>query len=411
MNKKKVFFKKLCILTFLFIIASCFLGMNKKDNDDKKIFKNIFIENIDVSNLTIHEAKKKIEEKHYPKDIKLNYNNKIWIIKAEDIDLNYNVDKTIQKAYEYTREEDLFNNISKMFNLLRKNSYNLSLHATYNETELSKIINSISNDINEIEIEATIQICDSSQIITTDSKEGKKLDRIKLKEIIYDMIYKKDIKQIDLPINIIVPKVTTQDVKSIGCVLGQYSTSFNDSTSRGSNIHVAGKSTSDILLMPGETFSYNNITGPRNWSNGYKRAKVIVGGKYVNGEGGGVCQVSTTIYNAALIAGMDIKEVHNHTFASRYAPKGKDAAVSYGYTDFKFENPYPHPIYIKNIVKKGAITTKIYGCKEDKEKIYIQTKENYEKDKINVDTYRIYLDDNNKAVKKELISKSVYKFK
>ena len=161
--------------------------------------------------------------------------------------------------------------------------------------------------------------------------------------------------------------------------------------------------------MPGETFSYNKATGARTWSNGYKTAKVIVGGKYVNGEGGGVCQVSTTIYNAALISGMEIEEVHNHTFPSRYAPRGKDAAVSYGYTDLKFKNPFSHPIYIKNIVNHGAITSKIYGCSQDREKLYIRTEEKHEKEKIIVKTYRIYLDEENNKIREELISESIYK--
>ena len=149
------------------------------------------------------------------------------------------------------------------------------------------------------------------------------------------MIKNKSSKDIELPVKIINPTITTEDVKSINTVLGQFSTSFNDYSTRGSNICVAAKSTSDRLIMPSETFSYNNSTGARTWSNGYKTAKVIVGGRYVNGEGGGVCQVSTTIYNAALISGLDIVEVHNHTYPSHYVAKGRDAAVSYGYIDLK----------------------------------------------------------------------------
>ena len=130
------------------------------------------------------------------------------------------------------------------------------------------------------------------------------------------MITIKDIKNITLPVRIINPTITTKQVKSINTILGQFSTSFNEYSSRGTNIYIAAKSTSDILIMPGDTFSYNKSTGARTWSNGYKTAKVIVNGKYVNGEGGGVCQVSTTIYNAALISGLEIQEVHNHTYPS-----------------------------------------------------------------------------------------------
>ena len=163
--------------------------------------------------------------------------------------------------------------------------------------------------------------------------------------------------------------------------------------------------------MPLEIFSLNKSTGARTWSKGYKTAKVIVGGKYVDGEGGGVCLVSTSIYNAALLAGMEIEEVHNHTYPSKYAPKGRDAAVSYGYTDFKFKNSYSHPIYIKNIVNNGVITSKIYGCKEDIQRLYVKTDQKTLKDKINVRTYRIFLDEENNKIREELVSESNYKFK
>ena len=173
---------------------------------------------------------------------------------------------------------------------------------------------------------------------------------------------------------------------------------------------MAGESSSDVLLMPGETFSYNETTGARNWVNGYKSAPVIIGGKIVNGEGGGVCQVSTTIYNAALLSGMRIDEVHNHTIPSRYAQRGRDATVSYGYRDLKFTNTFSHPIYIKNTVGNGAITSKIYGCKLDREKIVLKIEEQYTKDKITVQTYRIYLDEENNIMRKELVNTSIYKY-
>lgn len=412
MTKSKISIKKLFFLSFLFIIALLNLGMSKKENsEDGKIFKNIYIEQVPIQHLKVNEARKEITKYYYPKLINIKYNDKTWSIEPKDISLDYNIDMAVEKAYKYTREEDKLENVKKMFNLSFKDKYNIRLHASYDEAKLSSIIDEISKEINIGVKQATIDIKETSQIITTESKEGIEVDVIKLKESIYDMIDKKDIKEIDLPINIIKPKISTEDVSSIDTILGQYSTSFNNYTSRGSNIYVASKSTSDRLIMPGEIFSYNNSTGARTWSNGYKSAQVIVGGKYVNGEGGGVCQVSTTIYNAALLGGMEIKEVHNHTFTSHYAPRGKDAAVSYGYIDFKFRNPYSHPIYIKNIAHNGAITSKIYGCSQDRERMYIRTEEKHNKDKIDVKTYRIYLDEENNKIREELIAESKYKTK
>lgn len=109
------------------------------------------------------------------------------------------------------------------------------------------------------------------------------------------------------------------------------------------------------------------------------------------------------------MSGLIIDEVHNHSLPSRYAPRGRDATVSYGYTDLKFSNPFNHPIYIKNIVGKGAITSKIYGCEMDREKIIIRMEEEYTKNKITVKTYRLYLDEENNIMRKELVNTSIYK--
>ena len=405
-------YKKLSFLLCILLGILFLLGMNKQENiKDKKIFKNISVENIDIGGLTYNEALKEINKHYKEKDIIISYNDKSWTLKKEEINLSYNIDKALDKAYDYTNTDNKFENIKRKSDLIFKSNYNIELKSTYNETKLSDFIENICSEIDIPVTQASIEIKDSGEIIRTPSKEGKEVLKVKLKEDIYNMICNKKIKNINLPVKTVSPTITTEDINSIDTVLGEFSTSFNENNSRGSNIHVAGNTTSDKLIMPNETFSYNKATGARNWVNGYKSATVIVGGKYVNGEGGGVCQVSTTMYNAALLSGMKIEEVHNHTMPSRYVPRGRDAAVSYGYTDFKFKNPYSHPIYIKNIVSNGAITSKIYGCSQDREKIYIKTEEKIEKTHIVVKTYRIYLDEENNKIREELIATSKYKLK
>ncbi len=418
----------------------------------------IYIENISIGKKTFDEAVELIYSKHSPKPICIKYEEKTWCIKPQDIDLNYNIEDAVKSAYFYTRSDNKLENIKRKGNLQLNNVHNIKLNATYSESKLTEQILYIQNEINKSVKQATLKIEDNGSITTTPSKSGIEVDIGDLKEKIYDMIKNKDIKCIDLPVRIINPTITTEQVKSVNSILGQFSTSFNNNSSRGSNIYVAGKSTSDILLMPGEVFSYNKATGARTWSNGYKTAKVIVGGKYVNGEGGGVCQVSTTIYNAALMSGLEIQEVHNHTYPSHYVSKGRDgkyvngegggvcqvsttiynaalmsgleiqevhnhtypshyvskgrdAAVSYGYIDLKFKNNFAHPIYIKNIVSNGAITSKIYGCNQDREKLYIRTQESRDKDKIIVKTYRVYLGEENNKIREELVSENKYKIK
>lgn len=408
MRGQKRILNKLTYLVMIATIEFTSLGLAPKEND-KKIHSNITIQNIDVGKLTEKQAINKLKSTYPLKDFNITYNNKKWTIKCESIDLNYHIEEKVKEAFNYTRSSSTIENIKRKSKLNLKKSHNIKLKATYDERKLSKELEVICNSINVDAVDATFRVELSGELKRTESKEGKQLDLSRLKEDIYDMINKKKIENINLSVITLYPDVSTKQVKSINSVLGEFSTSFNDSTSRGSNIHVAGEQTSDILLMPGDTFSYNKCTGARNWVNGYKSAPIIVGGKVTNGEGGGVCQVSTTIYNAALMSGLTIDEVHNHSLPSRYAQKGRDATVSYGYTDLKFSNPFTHPVYIKNIVGNGAITSKIYGSNVDRERISIKIVEEYTKNKITVQTYRLFLDEENNIMKKELVNTSVYK--
>lgn len=407
MREQKHILNKLTYLVMIMIIGFSSLGLAPKENE-KKIHSNITIQNIDVGKLTEKQAINKLKSTYPLKDFIITYNNERWTIKPESIDLNYHIEEMVKEAFNYTRSSSTMENIKRKSKLNLKKEHNIKLKATYDEIKLSKKLEVICNKINVDAVDATFRVELTGELKTTESKEGREVDLSRLKEDIYDMINKKKIEDINLPVITLYPKVSTRQVKSINSVLGEFSTSFNNSTSRGSNIHVAGQQTSDILLMPGDTFSYNKCTGARNWVNGYKSAPVIVGGKVTNGEGGGVCQVSTTIYNAALMSGLTIDEVHNHSLPSRYVQRGRDATVSYGYTDLKFTNPFTNPVYIKNIIGNGAITSKIYGCNLDREKIIIKIVEEYRKNKITVQTYRLFLDEENNIMKKELVNTSFY---
>ena len=121
------------------------------------------------------------------------------------------------------------------------------------------------------------------------------------------------------------------------------------------------------MILAGETFSYNQTLGPRTPSAGYKNAKVYENGQVVDGIGGGICQISSTLYNATLMANLDIVERRNHQFVTSYVPEGRDATVVYGMTDFKFKNTRQYPIKIVASCQNGIATVAIYGIKEENE--------------------------------------------
>ena len=406
--------KKYTIIGLVAII--CVLGIsinyfNKKYIYTDVIAKNIFIEGIDVSNLTKEEAINYINENITPSDIQLNYDGETNIISPDEIDLKYNTSEVVDEAYNYTKTDSYFENIKRFFDL-NKNIKNLEIKSLYNENKLSEKIQSISESINVAMENAKVYISDSGNISASSSTIGKELDIAATKESIYDAIKNKDYKAIDLKVNIKQPKISTEAAKSVNTLLAEFSTKFstNDSN-RVTNIVLSAKATSDVLLMPGEEFSYNNLTGKRTKSNGYKDAPVIINGKLEQDVGGGVCQVSSTLFNSVLYSGLDVTSRRNHSLKSSYVSIGRDAMVSDGGSDFRFKNPYSHPVYIKNTVSNGVITSKIYGNASDKKNISIKV-EPYTTGGLDAaKTYIEYRDSNGNVTRTQYISNSVYKNK
>lgn len=406
--------KKYTIIGLVAII--CVLGIsinyfNKKYIYTDAIAKNIFIEGIDVSNLTKEEAINCINENITPSDIQLNYDGETNIISPDEIDLKYNTSEVVDEAYNYTKTDSYFENIKRFFDL-NKNIKNLEIKSLYNENKLSEKIQSISESINVAMENAKVYISDSGNISASSATIGKELDIAATKESIYDAIKNKDYKAIDLKVNIKQPKISTEAAKSVNTLLAEFSTKFstNDSN-RVTNIVLSAKATSDVLLMPGEEFSYNNLTGKRTKSNGYKDAPVIINGKLEQDVGGGVCQVSSTLFNSVLYSGLDVTSRRNHSLKSSYVSIGRDAMVSDGGSDFRFKNPYSHPVYIKNTVSNGVITSKIYGNASDKKNISIKV-EPYTTGGLDAaKTYIEYRDSNGNVTRTQYISNSVYKNK
>lgn len=409
-EKSKV--KKYKMIGLVAII--CVLGVsinyfNKKYIYTNVIAKNIFIEGIDVSNLTKEEAINYVNENVILGELQLNYNGETNVISPDEIDLKYNTSEVVDEAYNYTKTDSYFENVKRFFDL-NKNSKNLEIKSLYNENKLSEKIQNISDSINVDMKNAKVYISDSGNISTSSATIGKELDIASTKESIYDAIKNKDYKSIDLKVNIKEPKISTEAVKSVNTLLAEFSTKFSTKDSnRVTNVVLSAKATSDVLLMPGEEFSYNNLTGKRTASNGYKDAPVIINGKLEQDVGGGVCQVSSTLFNSVLYSGLDVTSRRNHSLKSSYVSIGRDAMVSDGGSDFRFKNPYSHPVYIKNTVSNGVITSKIYGNISDKKNISIKV-EPYTTEGLDAaKTYIEYKDSNGKVIRTQYISNSVYK--
>lgn len=173
-----------------------------------------------------------------------------------------------------------------------------------------------------------------------------------------------------IPLKYTTPEKTTNQIgtEAFPDLLASFSTKYDASNkNRSTNLKLAAGKINGTILLPGEEFSYNKVVGERTIEAGYKEAHVFSGGKVTDGLGGGICQISTTLYNAALYANLEITERRNHNLPAGYVKNGLDATVVYGSIDFKFVNSRTYPIKIVAEVKNGVAKMDIYGVKEEVE--------------------------------------------
>lgn len=173
-----------------------------------------------------------------------------------------------------------------------------------------------------------------------------------------------------IPLTITKPKVTLNDIGSEAFPdkLATFTTRYDASDKdRTANLIIACRKINGKVVLADETFSYNKALGARTAQAGYKNAKVYENGEVVDGIGGGICQISSTLYNSVLMSNLKIVERRNHQFVTSYVPAGRDATVVYGMTDFKFKNTRKYPIRIIASAQNGIATVSIYGIKEENE--------------------------------------------
>ena len=365
---------KIAILLSLLIVSFDNVVLSNAVGFEGKIHKNIYVRDIDISNLTREEAKNKINKIiESNNSFILNLSENKYVFLKEDIDVDYNVDDLIETAYGIGRNEGIISNIKTIGNLRLGKKIILDYRITYDEKKLNKYLMELNKKIYKKPKNATIRI-NNGQIIITKEKNGYKLNKDKLKNTLVEKIVNMDCSEEIIPIITIKPVYLYEDLSKIDTVLGRFETYFNSQNyNRSTNIKLAASATTNILLNQGEVFSFNSNIQNSDIGKYLKEAPVIINGKSEKGRGGGMCQVSSTIYNAALYSGMSIISVRNHSIPSPYIEKGRDATVSGGIIDLKFKNNYKTPVYIYNQVMGNKIVCTIYGNKRDKQDIEIIT--------------------------------------
>jgi vancomycin resistance protein YoaR len=206
-------------------------------------------------------------------------------------------------------------------------------------------------------------VSDTGRARMIPSKEGRRLDVEATQKAFLAAALRTTNREAELVVVSAEPQLSTERAKSLGItgLVGSYTTFYGGEPNRIHNVQLVARLINRHLISPGSTFSFNKTTGERNASKGFLEAPVIINGELKSGLGGGVCQVSTTVFNAAYEAGLSITERHNHALYISHYPLGRDATVNYPDTDLKFVNDTGHWLLLETVVGSSSLTVRLFG--------------------------------------------------
>ncbi|MBR1925514.1 MAG: VanW family protein [Clostridia bacterium] len=231
---------------------------------------------------------------------------------------------------------------------------------------LKEKINDLCLKIDKKEVDATVKFNPNSDKLFSYTKDyvGYKVNKENLYKNILEKLKFSTNPKIEINPEVLRPKVTKQELIKGTKLVAKFETDYeNSSENRKNNIKLAIKNFNGLILKPHTEYSFNKITGKRTEEKGYREANIIINNEYVEGFGGGVCQASTTLYNALLLADINVIESHPHSLKSSYIMCGFDAMVNYGASDLRWRNENSYPLYIKTYATNTKVGVEIYGYK------------------------------------------------
>ncbi|WP_246105550.1 VanW family protein [Sporomusa termitida] len=331
-----------------------------------KIYQGVSVGDIDVGGLSIVEAEQEIaavfKERTSEATIALMYNNKQWRITAQDIELSINAGELARQAYAVGRTGNIIERLKERY-LAVNQGYSLLLTVHYNYDKLGSELRNIAKQIERQPENAKLKPSRTlAHIGIFPEVVGRKVDLDKTIAAVTAKLNTHLTFRVNVVVEELMPAVVSNDLVHIDGLIASYTTHFDPwDQNRTQNVLLAAKSVNDILVRAGEVFSFNDIVGLRLDKFGYKEAPVYLNGVLVPDWGGGVCQVSSTLYNAVLLADLAIEERTAHFRPPGYVPLGQDATVADNQLDFRFKNTSLHNIYITGEVFGNQLVINIFG--------------------------------------------------
>ncbi len=353
----------LVIIAVAILVAAASAGTLAGDD---KIYDGITVGGVDVGGLTKEEAEKKIQDyigKVEARDVRILIEQEEVVAKAEELGFSCRDVDGVEKAYHLGRSGHLFFNASSVSNM-DASEKTFPFSASVDETVLKRFVEEHCSTYDVKKKNSKLKLV-NGKFEATKSRNGRELQVNETVELISNAMVK-DISDSPLEVTAVVkttkPKYTSEQVSRCQDLLGSYSTSYSTSApARKNNVKVAAEYIDGTIIYPGKIFSVVKTIKDRTEENGYQAAQEYSDGNVVEGIGGGVCQVSTTLYNAVINAELEVVERSPHSMVVTYVDVSRDAAISGDYKDFKFKNNTEVPVYIAATADGSTLSFRIYG--------------------------------------------------
>lgn len=342
----------------------------------EQFYNGTTINGVNVGGLNIMEASNVVQTSFDSMasdiDVTLKYENSTWNFKGKDFEVVDNFSPLIENAYNNVMSTNVFERRMK-YKELKKNNGNINI--SYRQMlggfseKLDFVSNEIYKELKEPEVKFNPNLNGNFEYLEGQSEVV--VDRMALENLIDNSFLLSKQIVVEVPTLITSPEKTIEDLKQQTSLRSKFSTNYSSSTkNRKNNVKTALEAFNGMVIFPQQEVSFNSTTGARTKENGYLPANIILNGVYVEGSGGGVCQASTTLYNALLLANLEILEVSKHSLPASYVPLGLDAMVSEGVSDLKFKNNTDEPIYIKAWGDNLSANVEIYGLSHENGEYY-----------------------------------------
>lgn len=364
---KSIYFKIAIVAVILISgIAAYYISINSKVKAwETRIYPGISISGVDIGGKTKEEALQLLKDEVMTKlgekeiNIKVGENKKTY--KYSDLSATYDVEKSAEEALNYGKNLGVISK-NNLINGKNNDKDDIELSFSYDEGKIQSISEKLKTENNVAPINASIKI-DAGVITITPDIVGYELNDENLDSKIKEAINGEIGKSTDLSFEVqeIKAKITKEELAKIkNKPMSSFESNFASSdAARSNNVSLVTSLVNGIVLMPGEQFSYSEVS--QKGRGKYQDAPVYINNKIEKAEGGGICQVSTTLYRAIMRANIRSTERLNHSLPVGYSEKGLDATVAWGNIDYKFKNTYDFPIYLEGTTNNNTVRINVYG--------------------------------------------------